>query len=141
MRFAPIIISMKKYQTEYWKITLPDEWQVDDNDEGLTLFHPDGAGELQISTVKFDEEPGGEALLELAAEHIEAGAEPEEVTLGEFDGIVLEYEVDDEYGCEWYLLAGSLFLFATYICNAGDDEQEHDVIAFILESLILISLG
>ncbi len=130
---------MKKYQTAYWKITLPDEWQVDDDadTEVLTLYQPEGVGELQISTIKFDEPLSGEGLLELAAEHIEAGAEPEEVTLGEFDGITLEYEVDDEYGCEWYLLAGSLFLFVTYACACGDDEQEHDVVEFILESLTL----
>lgn len=129
---------MKKYQTDDWKITLPDEWQVDDDAEVLTLYHPEGVGELQISTIKFDEPLSGDALLKLAAEHIEAGAEPEEVTLGEFDGIVLEYEVDGEYGCEWYLLAGSLFLFVTYVCDCGDDEQEHDLVEFILESLTLI---
>ncbi len=117
---------------------MPDEWQVDDEAEVLTLYHPEGVGELQISTIKFDEPLSGDALLKLAAEHIEAGAEPEEVTLGEFDGIVLEYEVDGEYGCEWYLLAGSLFLFVTYVCDCGDDEQEHDVVEFILESLTLI---
>ena len=48
---------------------------------------------------------------------------------------MLDYEIDDEYGCEWYLLAGSLFLFITYVCDAGDEEQEHDVVELILESL------
>lgn len=128
---------MKKFkpQSDYWQITLPDDWQVDDDDEELTFFHPDGVGELQISTIKYDTAPEGDVLLELAAEHLEAGAEPEEITLGEFDGIVLDYELEGEYGCEWYLLSGSLLLFVTYICDVSEDDQEHDVIEMILESL------
>ncbi len=126
---------MKKYKTADWHITLPDDWRVEEDEDVLTLFHPEGIGELQISTLNYDQPLSGDALLEFAAEHIEAGAEPEEITLGEFDGIVLDYEIDDEYGCEWYLLAGSLFLFVTYVCDAGDEEQEHDVVELILESL------
>ncbi len=126
---------MKKYQSQYWQITLPDEWQVEDENNVLILFHPDGVGELQISAIKYDTSPDGDVLLELAAEHIDAGAEPEEITLGEFDGIMLDYELDGEYGCEWYLLSGPLLLFVTYICDSADEEQEHDVIELILESL------
>jgi len=131
---------MKKYQSQNWQITLPDEWRVeedDDEDDVLTLFHPDGVGELQISAVKYDAPPEAEILLELAAEHIEAGAQPEEVTLGEFDGIMLDYKLDGEYGCEWYLLSGSLLLFVTYVCDSADDEQEYDVVELILESLTI----
>ncbi len=128
---------MKKYQAQYWQITLPDDWQVEEDEEVLAIFHPDGVGELQISTVKYDQPVSGDALLEFAEEHIDAGAEPEEITLGEFDGIVLDYEIDDEYGCEWYLASGSLFLFVTYVCDAGDEEQEHDVVELILESLAI----
>ena len=126
---------MKKYNTQYWKVSLPDDWEVEEDDEVVAIFNPTGMGELQISTVKYDEPVSGDALLDFAEEHIEAGAEPEEVTLGEFDGLVLDYELDGEYGCEWYLVSGSLFLFVTYVCDAGDEEQEHDVVEMILESL------
>jgi len=129
---------MKKYKTQYWQITLPDEWRVESNTDVLTLFNPDGYGELQFSTVNYDEPVSGDVLLELAAEHIDAGAEPEEITLGEFDGIVLDYELDGEYGCEWYLVSDSVFLFVTYICDAGDEEQEHDIVELMLESLTRI---
>jgi len=130
---------MKKYKSQDWQLTLPDDWQVEEDDEVIAIFHPQGMGELQISTVKYEQLVSGDTLMELAGEHIEAGAEPEETTLGEFDGIVLDYEVDGEYGCEWYLASGSLFLFITYVCDAGDEEQEHDVIELILESLALNS--
>ncbi len=126
---------MKKYKTQHWQINLPDDWQVEEDEGVVAIFHLDGIGELQLSTLKYDEPVTGDTLLDFAEEHVEAGAEPEEITLGEFDGIVLDYEIDDEYGCEWYLASGSLFLFATYICDAGDEEQEHDVVELILESL------
>ena len=65
--------------------------------------------------------------------------EEEQVEFGEFSGISLEYETDDELIREWYLKSGSIMLFITYSCMLDDEAQEEDVVESILESLRLLS--
>ena len=63
---------MKTFQTNTWSINLPDDWEEDHDDEGVTLFNPDGFGALELSAVERDE-PVDDGFLEyMAAEHLEA---------------------------------------------------------------------
>jgi hypothetical protein len=126
---------MKTFVDEHWSLSIPDEWLAERYPECVSLYQPDGMGELQISASLQQHPVILSELRELAAEHIAAGAFPHSVRLGDFDGFTLSYGVDDEYWCEWYLKSGRILLFATYGCAADDEGKEDDVVEAILETL------
>ncbi|MFZ5620277.1 MAG: hypothetical protein ACOY5W_04570 [Pseudomonadota bacterium] len=130
---------MRILRTPLWTINLPDEWEEeeDEDEEGISLFHPDGSGTLRISAIERDEEVDDEFLDYMAAEHLEAGAEPEEVEYGDFDGLELSYGDDDHYWREWYLRAGTVMLYVTYHCPLADEGLEDDTVDAVLETLSL----
>lgn len=129
---------MKTFQSENWSINLPDDWEEEHDDEGVTLFNPFGKGALEISAVERDE-PVDDGFLEyMAAEHLEAGAEPEEVEFGDFEGLELSYADAANYWREWYLRADNLMLYITYHCPLVDEGGEDDEVDAILETLQLL---
>jgi len=129
---------MKTYETETWSINLPDDWEEEHDDEGVTLFNPEGSGALEISAVERDE-PVDDGFLEyMAVEHLEAGAEPDEVEYGDFEGLEFSYDDDGNYWREWYLRADNLMLYVTYHCPVADEGREDDEVDAILETLQLV---
>lgn len=120
---------------------MPNVWQAeyDDVDQCHVLYNPSGAGDLQISTMVHDQNLTVTDLNNLAEEHIQAGAKPGQVELGDFTGIVFEYDVENEYWSEWYLAADNLLLFATYTCmleKEGKDAEDVELIMGTLKSII-----
>ena len=129
---------MKTFQTNTWSVSLPDNWEEEHDAEGVTLFNPDGLGALEISAVERDE-PVDDGFLEyMAAEHLEAGAEPDEVEYGDFEGLEFSYDDDGNYWREWYLRADNLMLYVTYHCPLADEGREDDEVDAILETLQLL---
>lgn len=126
---------MKTYTDAYWQADIPDDWQAEQDPDCVSIFHDDSFGILQISADQFEEEVTFDTLEELAEEHIDAGAEPEEVQLGPFSGFTLDYSIDNEYWREWYLRYDRLFLYVTYNCQLEDESNEDDIIDAILASL------
>ncbi len=132
---------MKTFKTPYWQIDLPDHWQVEHQEDHHVIHDPRGSGELQLSATRFDEPVSGDMLYDMAAEHLQANAEEDEVELGDFVGITLDYECGEEYWQEWYLMAGRVFVFATYGCDLTDEGSEDDIIAAMLASLRVSDSG
>lgn len=130
---------MKVYTDPYWQITIPDDWQAEQDADCVSIFHDESFGILQISAEQFEDEVTFDTLQELASEHIEAGAELEELQLGPFSGFNLDYSVDEEYWREWYLQYDRLFVYITYNCRLEDESNEDDIIDTILNSLKLNS--
>lgn len=126
---------MKTYTDTYWQVEIPDDWQAEQDPDCVSIFHDDSFGVLQISAEQFDEDITLDTLQEFAEEHISAGAEPEELDLGQFSGFTLDYSIDNEYWCEWYLKYDRLFIFVTYNCQLEDESNEDDIIDTILASL------
>lgn len=128
---------MKKHHDQLWEITLPDDWEVETDEDSTSVYDPDGPGTLQISAMREEDMITEKDLREMAADHLEAGAEPEEVELGDFDGFVLRYDTEGEYWSEWYLKAEDRMLFITYACALEDEGEEEDVIEAVLDTLSL----
>ncbi len=126
---------MKKYVSEHWQLDLPDSWETEMVDDSDAFYDPQSNGTLLFSTVQEVQAITDEYLAELAEEHIEAGAEFYDVEFGPFSGVTCCYEVDNEYGCEWYLKSGNVMLFITYNCPLDEEGIEDDVIEIILETL------
>ncbi len=131
--------AMNCYQSKYWQVDLPAEWQAEQEDDAVVLYHPDNDGALLISTMQEDEDITDEYLAELVDEHVAADAELEQVEFGPFDGLSVCYESEGEYWCEWYLRARQMLLFITYNCPLDQEAMQDDVVESILESLQLPS--
>lgn len=114
---------------------LPDDWETEDEEESIILFHPEGPGVLQISTIEHEDPITDQDIAEMAQEHLEAGAIPEKLELGDFDGIEINYGDGDQYWREWYLACDNVMLFITYNCDIEDEEKEDVVVDAILETL------
>ncbi|MGF1642551.1 MAG: hypothetical protein ACFCUJ_02840 [Thiotrichales bacterium] len=127
---------MKQHFDHHWLITLPDDWIAEDEDGCVALYHPDGAGMLEISADPQAHSIANEDLHALAAEHLDAGARVEATRAGEFDGIELSYDdAEGNYWREWYLKCDNLLLFVTYNCDTGDEEREEGLLEVILATL------
>lgn len=130
---------MKSYRSAYWQVDLPDDWVSEQEDDSVVLYQPDHGGSIVLSAVREEQEISDEYLEDLVEEHIEAGAELEEVELGNFAGLSCCYEGEGEYWCEWYLRSDQLLLFVTYNCSLEEEGTQDDVVESILESLQVIS--
>ena len=127
---------MKSFSQNHWNITLPDDWNAEDEEDYVSLYHPDGVGALLISTFEHEQVVTDDDLEEFAADHIDSDVESEEVECGDFTGFSFCYAVENEYLCEWYLKSGKLMLFITYSCAVEDEENsEEDIVDTMLDSL------
>ena len=126
---------MQTFGDQLWQVNLPFGWVCEQEPESALLYHPDGAGTLQISAIQQDDAITAADLRVLAAEHIDAGAQADDVELGAFSGFSLSYDADEEYWREWYLRCGSTLLFATYNCALDDEGKEDDTVELILGTL------
>lgn len=127
---------MKKHHDQLWEVSLPDHWEVEADEDSTSLYDPDGPGTLQISAMRQQDTITEDDLRAMAADHLEAGAEPEDVELGDFDGFVLRYDTEGEYWSEWYLKTEDCMLFITYACALEDEGEEEDVIEAVLDTLL-----
>ena len=127
---------MKTHTHPHWNITLPDDWLIEEETDYTALYHPDGVGDLLISSFEHDQPVTDDDLEEFAADHLESDVDSEDVEYGDFRGFSFCYSIENEYVCEWYLKSENLMLFITYSCPAENEENtEEDIIETILNSL------
>lgn len=126
---------VKNYRASYWATRIPDDWEVERDSDCVALFHPDGAGILEISEALQESEVSLDDLEEIAAEHLDAGADADLVRAGDFEGLGLSYIHEDELWREWYLKSGDLLVFITYHCLEEDEEKEEGFVDVILGSM------
>ncbi|HLU61006.1 MAG TPA: hypothetical protein VKZ99_01500 [Gammaproteobacteria bacterium] len=129
---------MKEFSTEIWSAQIPDDWEGEEDEEGVVLYRPEGAGELQITVTEKEEGLVDDEDLEyFAAELIEAGHQQKIVRVGELQGLLFEYREEDTWWREWYLAYDELFFYVTYDC---DFDARHEEIQFVQDILKSISV-
>jgi hypothetical protein len=98
---------------------------------------PDGGPVLTIDTSKTDGELKDSAIRYLVRDLIAEGKQPEQVKLGDFEGLAFRYVEDDFYWRHWLVTAGHWMLDVNYDC-ALSEKGRHDVaIDSMLNSLRL----
>ena len=129
---------MKLYQGNNFTVNIPDIWSAEfDQEAGVdVLYNEDGHGEIQLSSVIHDNELTPNDLIHIAEDDLQAGAKLQEIELGEFHGFWFDYEVDEEYWCEWYLCCKELMIFATYNCPLKHEAKELSEVDLMIRSLL-----
>ena len=127
---------MNEFHTDLWSAQLPDNWVGEEDDEGVLLYNPDGPGELQVTVSEKEEGLVDEEDLEyFAAELVEEGIQSLIVRVGEFQGLLFEYDEEDVHWREWYLAYDELFFYVTYNCDLVDRHVEDPLVQDILKSI------
>jgi hypothetical protein len=101
----------------------------------MTLLGDPEIGALQISAYFKDEQVETADLLDFAADHLERGAKPRDVEVGDFVGFVIALRHGEHYCRHWYLRNREQMLFVTYTCPYGDRRVESKLIGDIVASL------
>lgn len=131
-------LDVQEFHTDLWSAQLPDGWTGEEDEDGVLLYNPDGAGELQITVSEKEDGLVDEEDLEyFAADLLEDDVENRIVRVGEFQGLLFEYEEedDDAWWREWYLAYDELFFYVTYNCDTVDRHTEDHVVQDILKSI------
>lgn len=112
----------RPYQTQLWRLELPDTWQVRDKcgPASVTFFRPDGVGLLHVNTA--DELPpfqNGQG----------------EGFRGRLAGRAFVAKYGDRFQRTWWLSCRGQCLLVTYTCSAMNAELERSEVDEILQSI------
>ncbi|MEM1451838.1 MAG: hypothetical protein AAF957_18270 [Planctomycetota bacterium] len=130
----------RRVEKDGWSLAVPEGWEVHEEPDSTSLVPPSGRGALQLSGHR---KSGGAVsdgdLLELASDHIQAGAPRRDVRLGEFMGFEIAYEADGYARREWYLRKKSTLLFASWSCEVRHEGAEDETVELALVTLRQLS--
>lgn len=118
-----------------WSIAHPESWSVQEDDETVLFSARESGAVLQISAYAKDGAVIDADLEEFAAEHLEAGAEPEPVEHDVYAGFGIAYEVDEHAWTEWFLRHHDQMLHLTYRCPLEHQAAEAPVVGNMVATL------
>ncbi|MBI2901673.1 MAG: hypothetical protein HYY17_15930 [Planctomycetes bacterium] len=141
---------MKEFAKAGWfKLTLPDRWQVDAEESPVAAYDPEGAGALQITAEAPRARKPGERIdvfLMMRAFLRSTGVEMDEsaskrYTRNDLEWAHTEYEADSGEGPVfwrvWFATNHDVLAFLTYACRADDREAERACVDGVVDSLVL----
>jgi hypothetical protein len=142
---------MTVYEKKGWfRLTLPEGWEVDDDETPVAIYHPDGAGALQVTAeTPRPLPPGGriDVFLMLRAFLKQTGVDFDETlavrtTERGLDRAFYEYSAESPEEGEvvwrsWMVTNHDVVVFLTYACREEDKDAERAAIDGIVASLEL----
>lgn len=134
----------------WYRLTVPDGWEVDEDESPVAIYHPDGAGALQVTAeTPRPLPPGGriDVFLMLRAFLKQTGVDFDETlavrsTERGLDRASYEYSAESpEEGTvtwrSWMVTNHDIVVFLTYACREEDEDRERTAIDGIVASLEL----
>jgi hypothetical protein len=134
----------------WYRLEIPEGWQVDEDESPVAIYHPDGAGALQVTAeTPRPLPPGGkiDVFLMLRAFLKQTGVDFDETlarrsTERGLDRAFYEYDADSpEDGRivwrSWMVTNHDIVVFLTYACREEDQETDRAAIDGIVASLQL----
>ena len=124
-----------RFGRETRSVQIPDDWQGRHDPECATIRANHDIGALQISAAFKDSEVTDVDLRDFAAEHLEVGATPKAVQLGDFVGFVISFATRDALWRQWFVRNGRQALFVTYNCVPSQRGVEDAAVDEVLATL------
>jgi hypothetical protein len=132
----------KIYESNWWTLTLPPNWEWEEDEDCVGFFTADSAGALQVSAyLKDDDVVTQEDLEDFIPEEIQAIVLDTPVKIGHFSGYTAKYVEEDTYWRQWWLMAGPLMVYLTYNSEAEDHGMEDATIDEIVSTLQAKPIG
>jgi len=126
---------MIEYQGPYWLVNLPQNWQGHHSSDVENLFSQEGVGAVEVSSMMNEISVKDSDLRIYASEYTDKGVSVDTINLGDFSGLVLEFELEERYYWKSFVKAGSIILFISYDCKISDKHLELDLIKDFLKTL------
>jgi hypothetical protein len=134
----------------WFRLTLPEGWEADEDETPVAIYHPDGAGALQVTAeTPRPLPPGGriDVFLMLRAFLKQTGVDFDETlarrsTERGLDHAFYEYSADSAEEGEtlwrsWMVTNHDILVFLTYACREEDRDLERAAVDGIVASLEL----
>ena len=134
----------------WYRLELPDGWEVDEDENPVAIYHPEGAGALQVTAeTPRPLPPGGkiDVFLMLRAFLKQTGVDFDETLAvrsfsGGLDRAFYEYTAESpEEGRalwrSWMVTNHDIVVFLTYACREEDQDAERAAVDGIVGSLTL----
>ncbi|MEN9581243.1 MAG: hypothetical protein RJA70_4252 [Pseudomonadota bacterium] len=119
-----------------WSIELAAGWEAEEEDDCISIFHPDGVGTLQLSTAhKEEEHVTADELDDLAQDCAPPGVKLQPLKVEGWKGVGGSFVDDEDAWRVWCLRSGSYALFITYDCPAADSGTEDSDVDAMLKTL------
>lgn len=134
---------MPHIHTEHWSLEIPDDWQVEHDEEtgSVSISDPDDIGCLDLLVVMSDDKVEDEALQQFIHDSVVDESLtnlPELVNcdMAAFSGYSLQYVADGLAWREWYLADENLILMMTYNTEKEQAGLDDSMVDQILETLV-----
>ncbi len=129
---------MNILETDHWCLLLPPEWWAAYEDDVVRIADNDEVGEIEITTLCKDSgEVSQQELLVMAEGESPEVKQWQKAQLGVFVGIVGEFGEDDAWIREWYIAAGPVLLYITYMCDLENKGMDDSSVDELLNTLVL----
>lgn len=133
----------------WYRLTLPDGWEADEDEAPVAIYDPQGVGALQLTAESPKARKAGEridvflmmrAFLKRVGVDVDESASRRESRNG-LEWAFTEYEADSPDGRVfwrlWFATNHDVLAFLTYACPAEDREVERTAVDGIVESMVL----
>jgi hypothetical protein len=129
---------MRELETDWWFLSLPEDWLVDQDDDSIVITDPDEVGVITLTSLITESERDIEAGLGELMETLGVEKNQLEATvLGDFDGYYQEFQDGDDWVREWYLGSEHCLLLVSYDCDPENKMMDRELIDDILDTLSL----
>ena len=141
---------MKVFEKKGWfRLTIPDGWEVDEDETPIAIYDPNGAGALQVTAeTPRPLPPGGkiDVFLMLRAFLKQTGVDFDESlacrkTERGLDWASYEYSAESEEGEQlwraWMVTNHDIVVFLTYACRTEDGDPQRAEVDAVVASLEL----
>ncbi len=144
---------MSVFEKKGWfRCVLPDGWTVDESEEPLSIYRPDGAGALQVTVQAIRPLKPGEKIdvaLMLSSFLRSTGVDPDAAPVRRRRGPGLDWAFAEHAGEApegggralwrvWMATNHDIVAFLTYACAEEDRDRERAEVDRILDSLELL---
>ncbi len=129
-------INNKKYESNWWSIEYPEEWETEQNEDCTTFYNPDGVGALQISSYRKDEQISESEIFDVATDDITETNKLQKIKEENYQGFIASYAEENDFWKKYYIWKDRIMVYITYNCEIKDkNNEELTTIENILKTL------
>lgn len=124
---------MEELTTTYWKLSLPDEWWHEIDEEAVVIGDPDEVGELTLSILVTEDTVSVSDLQ--AMQEDDSSTEMTPVTIDEYPGFYRSYIDEEGSWREWVIACDKWISYITYFCDEENKGLDDALVDEILSTL------
>lgn len=94
---------MNKFKSSFWEVSLPDDWEINEDEECISFYTNNGIGALQISSYTEVFFSSNKELEQLIREEVPIDIVLQDINLSNLKGYKVIYSEEDTYWIKWFI--------------------------------------